>query len=284
MTCLNHTCNVLVAVSAPRLEEKAEEANCTGDFYISAKTFPGVISLSIGVLAEDPEWSDSVKWVCQALIAAERHGITKEHIDLHHGRQQDEKQGEQLTQVTTFGEDYKDMSCCAIDAVGNTGDMWALVNPAVLNFPVADNSSGVLCSSSLGPVEEAGPDPSPDGILSDTSKRGHLRCGVRLYQNYGFARHLAKNNETAASYQGTDVDCCRAVAAALFSGGHVVEFVELKSDKEGFLLLHNSSMDIFDCVAMNFERDVREPTTGVGFAFSKPCFYNNTSFFSTSPR
>ena len=160
MTCLNHTCNVLVAVSAPRLEEKAEEANCTGDFYISAKTFPGVISLSIGVLAEDPEWSDSVKWVCQALIAAERHGITKEHIDLHHGRQQDEKQGEQLTQVTTFGEDYKDMFCCAIEAVGNTGDMWASVNPAVLNFPVADNSSGVLCSSSLGPVEEAGPDPS----------------------------------------------------------------------------------------------------------------------------
>jgi len=280
---LNHTCNVVVAIAFP----PELSANYTGDFYVSDKPFPGLLPLAIATVAKDPEWSAFVNWVMQALFAAEQHGITKDNVDLHYGNKGD---GLQLAQVTAFGEDYKDMFYNAIKAAGNIGNFWGKINPATfprssINFPVVGPSSGVMSSWPPGLVEEVGPDPVPYGILSNVSSRGHLRCGVRMYENGSFAVHPSQNNKTESSfYQGMDVDYCRAVAAATFSSGNSVEFVELKSDEEGFLLLHNSSIDIFAGVAMNLERNVREPTTGVGFAFSKPYFYNNTSFFSTSTR
>lgn len=81
------------------------------------------------------------------------------------------------------------------------------------------------------------------------------------------------------SYRGIDVDYCRAVAAGIFGSGSVahIEWCEALDNEHTFLLLHEETVDIISGIMVNFERDVREPSTGVGFSFTTPYFFNNSA-------
>jgi len=106
-------------------------------------------------------------------------------------------------------------------------------------------------------------DPSP--TLEIVQKRGYVRCGLR--------------NETMESGMGPHVELCRAVAAVLFGDPDKNEGVSVRTDNR-FQQLHNRDVDVLLGRATHtIEREVRERTTGSGFAFSTPYFYDGMTYF-----
>lgn len=80
------------------------------------------------------------------------------------------------------------------------------------------------------------------------------------------------------TYIGYDVDFCRAVAAAIFGDPKMVEFTDV-STTERFINLQNGDVDILSRITtVTLIRDVNEPTTGTGFSFSRPSFYDGLTF------
>ena len=70
-----------------------------------------------------------------------------------------------------------------------------------------------------------------------------------------------------------DVDLCKALASGLFQGDtEAVEFVELV-ELEDFVKLTSGEIDVMTGALLSIVNDVKEPTTGMGFAFSQPYFY-----------
>jgi general L-amino acid transport system substrate-binding protein len=103
--------------------------------------------------------------------------------------------------------------------------------------------------------------------------RNHLRCGVPDGQ-IGFAVQDGDN------MVGFDADLCRAIAAAIFgeSKGNI-EFVPIASGTDRWSYLQDESVDVLANVAtFTMERDVNEPSVGVGFEFTTPYLYNGVGF------
>jgi ABC-type amino acid transport substrate-binding protein len=75
---------------------------------------------------------------------------------------------------------------------------------------------------------------------------------------------------------GLDVDFCLAIAAAI--GVPEVEFSDL-SESERFVKLQNGDVDVLSRITVaTLQADVLEPSTGVGFSFSQPTFYDGLAF------
>jgi ABC-type amino acid transport substrate-binding protein len=271
---LNQTCNVLIG--GHFLESMVK--TYTGDLVVSEQSGPGGIEpLAMAVQVGDPVFLDFVNWVAQAVIAAERYGITRENVR--------NNSDIQLVASTVFGEEYKDMFYNAIAAVGNVAQINNNIDPNVYplppqNWPIADSTMGVMYAMPFG-ATEMGVEPRSDGALMAVMNRGHLRCGIKVHELTCFAQSkMEDNNGPMPSYYGVDVDFCLAVASGVFGSGDNVEFVELENDPQGFLFLNEDTIDVFAGATVNFENDVKEPKTRVGYAFSKPYFYNNTSAYS----
>lgn len=75
------------------------------------------------------------------------------------------------------------------------------------------------------------------GTLDDVKARGHLLCGV----SEGL-RGFSEKDETG-TWQGFDVDFCKAVAAAIFGDTAAVEYVPL-SAQERFAALKDKKIDL----------------------------------------
>ena len=80
------------------------------------------------------------------------------------------------------------------------------------------------------------------------------------------------------------MDFCRALSAALFDGvDNTVVFSDL-SATERFQALEAGDVDVLSRLTTdNLERDVLEPSTGVGFSFSQPDFYDGLTFGGIPP-
>jgi len=126
-----------------------------------------------------------------------------------------------------------------------------------------------------------GPAPHPDGTLASILQRGHLQCAVRS-DRLGFAERHFDNTTNGFVWSGMDVDYCRAVHAAIFaaSGAEKLELLEVMDDEEGFKMLHDGDVDVFAGVMVTMERDVLEPSTGTGFSFTRPYYYNVTAILA----
>ena len=70
-----------------------------------------------------------------------------------------------------------------------------------------------------------------------------------------------------------EVDLCKAVSSALFGGPQALELVPLDSAADGFQKLAQKEVDLIAGARWNLDNDVKEPTTGKGFAFSQPYFF-----------
>jgi len=82
-----------------------------------------------------------------------------------------------------------------------------------------------------------GGDGSGDGTLKTVQDRGTLKCGVKESQRgFGFL-------EPDGSYSGSDVEFCRAVAAAVLGDADAVEFVPA-SAADRFELLDAGEIDV----------------------------------------
>jgi ABC-type amino acid transport substrate-binding protein len=83
---------------------------------------------------------------------------------------------------------------------------------------------------------------------------------------------------------GFDVDFCKALAAAIFNGEtNTVEYTDLSASVR-FQALEQGDVDVLSRLTTDtLHGDVREPTTGTGFAFSQPDFYDGLTFGGIPP-
>ena len=259
-------CNVLVAPDSEMHKLKnilIDLGKPVDDFLVSpVSTVDGA---ALATREDDGQWSDSVFWALQALQTAEAHGFTQESFV---------NGSAALRQTDAFGEDCKDVFNDAVAAVGNFGEF--MVKHDENAFPrrsynqMNNGKTGIIKSHPLGVVGTEGPGPFPGGTIASVQEKGKLFCAVQS-KHPGFA----EDTVNATGWHGMDIDCCRAVNAAMFGlGEENLGLVKVGGDEEGFKLLQNGDIDLCAGVMVTMERDVREPSTGTGFAFSRPCFYN----------
>ena len=105
------------------------------------------------------------------------------------------------------------------------------------------------------------------GLLQQVQDRGHLVCGVNN-QLPGFGVQLADG-----SFEGFDVDYCRAVAAAVFGDADAVEFRAL-SAQERFTAVQTGEVDVLiRNTTWTSSRD-----SSVGLNFAPTTFYDGQGF------
>lgn len=116
------------------------------------------------------------------------------------------------------------------------------------------------------------------GTLKQILDRGHLRCGTPRSPGFG------EFDAATGRWSGLDVDFCRAVSAAIFNGvSDDVDFRVVPAS-ERFLALANGDVDILSQITTwTFQRDVFEPTSGVGFSFTQPDFYDGVAVGGIPP-
>lgn len=112
----------------------------------------------------------------------------------------------------------------------------------------------------------AAPSLTSADTLAEVKQRGYLRCGVSQsligfsYRNQGV-------------WAGLDVDICRAIAAAIFGNGEMVEFTPL-STKARFPSLQNKQVDILSRnTTWTYSRD-----TTLGITFTNVTYYDGQGF------
>ena len=120
-----------------------------------------------------------------------------------------------------------------------------------------------------------GPAPIEGNTMDRISKRRRLICGISE-RKQGFAEY----DSTSGEWSGPDIDYCRALSASLFFGlvdDTALTFVEVGAGN-GYRLLANETIDVLCGVAINLVSDVLEPTSGEGFSFSTPYYYDNERY------
>lgn len=259
---VNGTCNV--QGNGIVSEHHAKAAGWEGPYAVGQATY-SKDPLAIVTHSEyDPEFSDFVQSILRALLVAENYNITQETAH------------DKFPLTSVFGDQYKDAFQKAVAVEGHFGVLyekyWEQHIPrGSLNY-LNNGTTGLLYSHPLGNVlheREAGRPLGPR--LQTVLDRGFVRCGIRPARP-GFVTATA-----GGYYAGMDVDFCRALAASLYqSNDTAVEFVELTNATDSFVQLSSGSVDVVTGATLTLENDVREPTTGEGFAFSQPYFYGHS--------
>lgn len=270
---VRNECNVIIGFPLTKASMEAE--GYTGPYLVGKR----ILEFLAGALTTwdgDPQWSGFVDWVMMSLIAADHVGITRSNI-----LSNDESDLPRFREVSVFGEESKNMFNEAVSEVGSYGEIYNrrfnldLLPRSNLNY-VNNGTTGMIYSMPFGMREIVGPEPSPESTLAQVLRRGRLRCAIRTSRP-GFAERNSDNITSDITFRGIDVDYCRAIAAAIFSGAEgALDFVEVHDEKEAFELLDSMDIDVFAGAMATLENDVLEPSTGVGFAFSRPYFYTNT--------
>jgi hypothetical protein len=257
-------CNVIAGEVNFVYEERVREEGYAGEYEFGTKLFSKE-PLAMVTRGDDVEFADFSNWILQALFAAEAMNITQDRAY-------------EFPSNDVFGDMYKDMFGHAIAAVGNYGEMQKRHFEG--RFPrqgmnlINDGSKGLLYAHPFGDLEldNAGLEkvgPIANDTIEVIESNAYLRCGV-VGRRLGFATF----NETTQEWTGLDVDFCRALSTALFSGdADRLEVVELSETVDGFSALANEEIDVFAGAPYNLENDVLEPTTGMGFALSPSYFF-----------
>lgn len=275
------TCNVLISGNIKLFrDEKTEEADgYTGPYVISDKVY-FLDPLSLGTRNNDAEFGDLANWVLQALVTADALNITQDTAHL-------------FPTTDLFGADDPLFFQRAIAAVGNYGEIyeraWGVKLPRqIINSPYLDSDGydddsskgGLFYSRPLGKIDieptvfgDFAPLPVPNGTLERLSEPSALlHCGI-ISDRPGSG--LVEWNDETLEFWGLDVDYCQALAAALFEGDTTaLVLVEVTSLAEGFVALANGELDVLAGAEFTMINDIREPTTGQGFAFAGIYYYS----------
>jgi hypothetical protein len=211
---------------------------------------------------DDAPWSDVVNWVIQALLSAEEQGTTQ-------------TTAENMGTFGLLGEEFENLFIDAVGASGNYGEIYArnmesIVPRGGLNS-INSGDTGRHYSFPFGSLNTVGP--APTGKLREIIDRGELRCGVLDYTWF------SGYNYDEWRWNGFDVDFCRALSAAIFSGDPTrVIFVRLSSAQR-FNGLATGEVDVLSrATTHTLARDILEPTSQVGFTFSDPTYYDGLTY------
>lgn len=253
----NGDCNVIVTKQVVPSDLVLRNMGFRGNFTLGSKMFSHE-SWSLVVSNDDVRWADFVNAVVQSLLVAEGYNITKATAD-------------SFPQTSVFGEHYKNMFRHSVSVVGSLRELY---ETHLTHIPqrkyvnkINNGSSGLMLSYPFGELTPREADSAMGPLLQKVLARGKLLCGVRLHRP-GFALQTDDGRSS-----GMEIELCRAMATSLFADADSFELVPLDSPGDGFQKLVAGEADVITGAVWNLENDVREPTTGNGFAFSQPYFY-----------
>ena len=261
---LQKKCNVIFGLGGAISKQTIQSrTGYNGEYKVGSKMH-SKLPLSAVTREDDPEWSGFVNAFFQSTISAKAMNITKETAN-------------KFPKTNLFGDEFENMFIDAIAEVGNIEEFLDRNNMLLrndINQINTNGSTGLIYSYPFGDTEVVGPGPIPGGTLETILKRKKLRCGIRSNKP-GFAYYNASGD---IKYRGLDVDYCRALASSLFRSNReavdFIQFVNEKNTSDIFMALANGTVDVVAGIGVTLERDVQEPTTGEGFSFSVPYFYD----------
>ena len=177
-------CNVIAGEQFDVAESAGREQGYLGSIEMGKKVHSKE-PLALVTRGDDPEWSDIVNWVMQALLAADEARIFSRTAD------------SVGTASEAFGSFFQDGFRRAIAAVGNYGEIYNRHLLSILPRPDQDRlntgTSGLIYSFPFGSIDpddgEFGPGPVLGGSLEAISARGTLVCGVfrrPVFAEYNF--------------------------------------------------------------------------------------------------
>ena len=164
----NGFCNVVSGEQSDVAESLIRSFGYEGEYAIGSKVHSKEPLCTV-TRDDDPEFSDFVGWIMQALLVAEEEGITDRTANI-------------LGTTDVFGDDYRRMFINAVEVVGNYGDIYRRHLEAIIPRAVGDSinpgDSGLIYSFPYGNVNEIGDGPIAGGTLEAIRDRGFLRCGI----------------------------------------------------------------------------------------------------------
>lgn len=257
---IDGVCNAIAGEQFFLSEVAVRSQGYIGEYEIGENLYSKVPA-AVVTRDDDPQWSDFVNWVLQALLAAEEQGITQ-------------STAADLPMVSVFGNRFENMFIDAVGAVGNFGEIYArhveaFVPRKSIDTINTNGSTGLLFSHPFGRVQVNGPGPSIGGTLERIASRGALRCGVTARAGFG------NFDQKTGNWSGLDADYCYALSASIFSNtSGTTVFVDLPASEERYSALANGDVDVLSGGSVNLVTDVLEPFSGQGFSFSQPYFYD----------
>jgi ABC-type amino acid transport substrate-binding protein len=187
---LSGLCNVMASEQFDIVESILRDRGYSGDYEMGAQLHSKE-PLCMVTTTEDPEWSDFVNWVLQALLSAEDAGIVQETAAL-------------IGETTVFGDEGSPLALAfrnAVQAVGSYSELYQrslgtlLPRPTINTINTGD--TGLLYSFPFGDVDIVGPTPPSWSTLSRIQARGFLKCGISTRVIF------ANLNETTQTWDGT---------------------------------------------------------------------------------
>ena len=251
-------CNVIASdiLSLPS-ESELNSMGYTGPFNIGSRVFSRE-PIAIVSRDDDPAWSDLLNLIVQLLINAEASNLTQE------------KAAERLLESPT--SEIESLMIKLVAEFGNYGELYERMIERVIprdNFN--QNSTGLLHYSPFGDLQARGDDPPTGSMLAKIIERGHLICGV--IPRPGFAE---LHNESGV-WTGFDVEFCKTLNAAIHIGSvDNILYVDVSTNAtQRFSLLQAGHVDVIAGERVTLQKDVHERSTGVGYAFSTPTYFDN---------
>ena len=263
------TCNVVAAEAGIFNPTHLNRLGLTLNFTVGDNIFSRD---PLGLVTRDgeTEWSDIVNSVIKVLYTAEAMNLTKENIELYEFED-------------GINEDLKNRMVRVVSTVGNYGELYgAEVDDTFARDRQGINSlysnaegtgTGLLYSYPFGQEIDEYPPEFESSFLDQIQARGYLRCGIT--EKPGFATF----NATTIEYSGIDVEFCRGLSAALFTGdASRVEF-SIWGEADSFRALADDKVDLMAGQQVSLTNEFFEPTTNTSYFFSTPYFYgvNGTS-------
>lgn len=257
------SCNVIASEPVSIPEVRFRQMGYDGPLAIGNKVFSKE-PLAIATLDNDREWSSLIDTIVNTLYLAEAKNITRSNAQA-------------LGSLFTNHTELASSMVAVVAELGNYGDLYEKHLESVLprkglnTIYTANQNTGLIYSIPFGDLEATGPGVDPDMALGHILARGYLRCAVRSRPGF------ATLNEDSG-WSGLDIEFCRLLSAALFAGEtQTIEFVDLSNGTESALYasLANDDVDVVAGAQVLLQARYHEPTTGLGFAFSSPYFYNN---------
>lgn len=118
--------------------------------------------------------------------------------------------------------------------------------------------------------------------LESVRSRGFIRCGLSN-ATIEYAEGSIPESGQGILLELT-ADLCRAVAFVIFGGSEPDNFLNMTvvTIEDRFQLLNDRKVDLLiRSDTHTIEREVREKTTGSGFAFSSPYYYDGMAYFGS---
>ena len=218
--------------------------------------------LAIVTRTDDEQFSDFINWVLQSIIAAEELRDNTGSIA-------------DLPTHAYFGDRHELMFHDAVAVVSDYGALY--LRHLEPYYPRSDVNrinvnTGAMFALPFGNLSPSMLPTVSGGTLSVIRERGYLKCGISNLAIF------AELDPVKNEWTGLDVDFCKALSAAIFDGAVYVRY-DVLSPSERFLSLHQGEVDVLAReTTYTLERDVQEPSTGSGFTFSPPNFFDSIRF------